>query len=164
MTSSKRFRLDSRCVKAWRAAAFLTTLPIAVLALIAGTSFLIGMPGWTTTSSVVGVWCVLVLIAVVAIGPLPAWAYRHWSYRINVESVELRHGIVWQSSVSIPVSRLQHIDLHVGPLERRLGLASLELHTAGTRNASQTIPGLNRETAEQIRDQLVEASGKRRST
>ena len=76
----------------------------------------------------------------------PQRDYACWSYRINQRVVELRHGVIWHVAVSIPLSRLQHVDLHRGPLERRYGLASLELHTAGTSHASdRSIDFLHRE-------------------
>jgi membrane protein YdbS with pleckstrin-like domain len=59
----------------------------------------------------------------------------------------------------LPLSRLQHVDLHRGPLERAFGLASLILHTAGTHEARITIPGLDADEAVRLRDRLVEVGG-----
>jgi membrane protein YdbS with pleckstrin-like domain len=59
----------------------------------------------------------------------------------------------------IPLTRLQHVDLSRGPLERRFGVASLEVFTAGTQSASHEIPHLQSETGFQLREDLVEAAG-----
>src|SRR5688500_16806990 len=66
----------------------------------------------------------------------PGRAYRAWGYRIDDRVLELRSGVVFQVSQLLPLARLQHVDLRRGPLERSLGLASLALHTAGTREAT----------------------------
>jgi hypothetical protein len=51
------------------------------------------------------------------------------------------------------------VDLHSGPIQRSLGLASLILHTAGTHHATIMIPGLDTVEAARLRDQLVAVGG-----
>jgi hypothetical protein len=48
-------------------------------------------------------------------------------------------------------------DINHGPLDRRLGLATLRVYTAGTRLASVTLDGLPEARALQLRDALVAA-------
>ena len=54
----------------------------------------------------------------------------------------------------VPFGRVQHIDVSEGPVERRFRLATLILHTAGTRSAAVSLPGLTREEAESMRDRI----------
>ncbi|MEM9645834.1 MAG: PH domain-containing protein [Planctomycetota bacterium] len=114
---------------------------------------------WVFTG-IAAVWMVLLALAWWCIVEGPSRLFRGWSYRIDEKVVELRHGILWRSAVSIPISRLQHVDLHRGPFEKRIELATLEMHTAGTRHASHRIPGLREAVAESIRDHLVDAIGR----
>ena len=100
-------------------------------------------------------WCLTVAAAVVFVRWWPHWEYNSWSYRVGDQILELRYGVVWQVAVAIPLLRLQHVDLHRGPLERRWGLASLQVYTAGTRDASHRLPGLDITTAERVRDRLM---------
>ena len=88
----------------------------------------------------------------------PKREYDRWSYEMTDQTLELRFGVIWEKAVLIPLSRLQHVDLHRGPLERHFGLSSLEIHTAGTKNASHKIPGLEPDIAIQLRDELVRAA------
>lgn len=88
----------------------------------------------------------------------PPRRYRGWSYRLGTETVDLRQGVFWHSFVLIPLTRIQHVDVHQNLLERQLGLATLEVHTAGTRNASHSLPGLNWDSALELRDRIVAAS------
>jgi uncharacterized protein len=71
----------------------------------------------------------------------------------------IRRGVWWQVTQLLPLSRLQHIDLKRGPWERKLGLATLTLHTAGTHAATLTLSGLSVEDAERLRDRLVAVGG-----
>lgn len=109
---------------------------------------------------VLTIWGALAGWGVLNIVWWPTWEHARWSYRLGNDVIELKHGIVWHVAITIPLSRLQHVDLHQGPLERKWGLASLELHTAGTRDASHRIPGLDVAVAGELRDQLIETANK----
>lgn len=147
--------LDARVIGLWRLTGLLFWVIVSGVTLFVSAVFLIGFSGvWVRTL------ISFLAVAIVICGACLLWfwppvSFRRWAYRLDERVVRLRHGVLWQTSVSIPVSRLQHVDLHRGPLERRFGLASLEMHTAGTQNASHRIPGLSIERAEVLRDRLV---------
>ncbi|MDG2221848.1 MAG: PH domain-containing protein [Rubripirellula sp.] len=105
-------------------------------------------------------WVVLLIIGVVLAWMIPQRRYRHWSYQLGDQVLVVRHGVISRVTVAIPLSRLQHVDLHDGPVTRRFGLSSLEVHTAGTRAASHVIPGLSHQTARELRDQLIAAANR----
>ena len=88
----------------------------------------------------------------------PSVSHRHRRYRLDPESIEIQKGVLWRSSVTVPCSRVQHADVAQGPLERRLGLATLTLHTAGTDHASVTLEGIEYDRALALRDHLVGAA------
>lgn len=85
----------------------------------------------------------------------PAVAYRFISYRVDTDALEIRSGVYFRSVTTVPKSRVQHTDVSQGPLQRRFGLATLTVHTAGTENAEVEVPGLTHEVALQIRDHLL---------
>lgn len=89
----------------------------------------------------------------------PGRLYQAWAYRIDEKVLETRSGLIFRILRLLPLSRLQHVDLHRGPLERAFGLASLVLHTAGTHEANITIPGLDEKEAVRLRDHLIEVGG-----
>jgi membrane protein YdbS with pleckstrin-like domain len=89
----------------------------------------------------------------------PPRLYRSWGYRIDGRVIETRSGLLFQVTRLLPLSRLQHVDLQRGPIERGFGLASLVMHTAGTHEAHITIPGLDSNEAERLRDHLVAIGG-----
>jgi hypothetical protein len=81
--------------------------------------------------------------------------YRRFSYALAPERIEIRRGVLWRTLTSVPKSRVQHIDVAQGPLERRYGLATLSIYTAGTEYARVDLPGLTYARAVDIRDRLL---------
>ena len=81
------------------------------------------------------------------------WLYTRW--RLDDEGFRLRKGRWWQKEIFIPRSRVQHLDIHNGPMERNRGLATLVIHTAGTQSHALKQGGFSLETATQLRNALV---------
>ncbi|HVR80800.1 MAG TPA: PH domain-containing protein [Luteimonas sp.] len=86
---------------------------------------------------------------------LGAKHYRHTHWRLDGDGFTLRRGRMWRSETRVPQSRVQHLDLKRGPLERRYGLSTLVIHTAGSRHSAVSVAGLDAADAEQLRDQLA---------
>lgn len=109
-------------------------------------------------------WAAPVIVAAVFgfVGLLTWWmiawppvAYRHLSYRVDADGLEIRGGVYFRAVTTVPKSRVQHTDVSQGPLQRKYGLATLTVHTAGTMNAQVQLPGLPHEVALRIRDHLL---------
>jgi membrane protein YdbS with pleckstrin-like domain len=106
---------------------------------------------------------VLTLVAWLAVAVLLAWLaqrwpdidYRHVRYRLDSQGIDIRLGVLWRKVISVPRSRIQHIDVAQGPLERRYGLAVISIYTAGTEFAKVDLPGLPYPRALRIRDHLL---------
>ncbi|QNH11173.1 PH domain-containing protein [Xanthomonas sp. SI] len=81
--------------------------------------------------------------------------HRRIRWRLNAQGLDLRRGRLWQSEVHVPMSRVQHLDLRRGPLERAARLATLVVHTAGTRHNAVAVPGLDQADAERLRERLA---------
>jgi len=96
----------------------------------------------------------VVSLTLLALVFLPRRRYRAWGYREDEDELHVRHGLLMRVRTIVPFGRVQHIDISHGPVERRLGLATLTLHTAGTRTASVSLPGLLEAEAEQMRDRI----------
>jgi hypothetical protein len=84
----------------------------------------------------------------------PIRRYRAWGYRLDAEELLLRHGLWTHVETSVPLRRVQHLDIAQGPLERSFRVTRLVLHTAGTASSQVMLPGLSRATAEAIRDEI----------
>jgi membrane protein YdbS with pleckstrin-like domain len=89
----------------------------------------------------------------------PAWHHQYLRYRVDRRGLRIQRGVLWRKVVSIPTTRVQHTDVTQGPLQRNYGLATLVLHTAGTKDASITLSGLSHEVALRLRDHLLPHDG-----
>jgi len=85
----------------------------------------------------------------------PAAKYRHFCWALDDSGLEIHRGVFWKLKIAVPVARVQHADVSQGPLQRQYGIGTLTIHTAGTRNASVDLPGLNHDIALQLRDHLI---------
>lgn len=119
-------------------------VPIVVLALIAVTVD----TGWP--------WFVAG-----AIGLLAAWSLwaigrqtRSIGYAERDEELLVRTGIMWRRIVVVPYGRLQYVDVIAGPLDRMLGIARVQLHTASA-GSDAAIPGLTPDDAARLRERLT---------
>jgi membrane protein YdbS with pleckstrin-like domain len=98
-----------------------------------------------------GVFALLALVVVVL---YPRRRYRAWGYREGADEILIRSGLLKRVKTVVPFGRVQHIDISQGPVERQYGLATLILHTAGTRGSSVPLPGLAQGEAERLRDAI----------
>jgi membrane protein YdbS with pleckstrin-like domain len=102
-------------------------------------------------------WHIPALVAItgfVLLATLPTRRHRAWAWREDEDELHIRHGLLVRTHTIVPFGRVQHIDTAQGPLERPFGLATLILHTAGTRGAAVPLPGLARDVAERLRDRI----------
>ena len=90
-----------------------------------------------------GVIVTLMLVAVARV-----FEVRRLAYQLREHDLSLRSGVFTHKVESLPFSRVQHVNVHRGPIERSLGLATLQVSTAGP---DISIPGLKHADAERIK-------------
>lgn len=79
--------------------------------------------------------------------------------RLREQDILFKHGMFWRSVTIVPFNRIQHLETHRGPIERKLGLASLKFYTAGGAGADLKVAGLEAQRAEQIKQYVLQKSG-----
>lgn len=82
--------------------------------------------------------------------------FPYLAYAVREKDVISQHGWITRSVRICPNKRIQNCSVQSGPLERRAGLASLTIYTAGSDNADIRIPGLLQEEAEQLRHFILQ--------
>ncbi|MFJ4713263.1 PH domain-containing protein [Streptomyces sp. NPDC088785] len=87
--------------------------------------------------------------------PMLGRNWRSWRYAERADDLLISRGVLWREETIVPYGRMQLVEVTSGPLERRFGLASLQLHTAAAATDA-TIPGLVPAEAERLRDRLTE--------
>jgi uncharacterized protein len=103
-----------------------------------------------------------VVAVIVAVAAFAWWwpgvRYRHWRYRLGDDALELSFGPIIRTESVIPYFRVQHVDTSAGPIERKLGLANLKVHTASAATDA-VLPGLAAAEADAIRRRMLERAG-----
>ncbi|MFZ5870919.1 MAG: PH domain-containing protein [Actinomycetota bacterium] len=103
-------------------------------------------------------WPLLGLLPVVGVGAWLWWLIarqvRAWGYSESEDDLLIRKGVMFRSMVVVPYGRMQYVDVQAGPLDRKLGIAKVQLHTASA-STDAVIPGLPPEEAARLRDRLA---------
>ncbi|WP_374999666.1 PH domain-containing protein [Aeromicrobium sp. CTD01-1L150] len=140
-------------------------------------------PALATARRLVALPCLLLPALALSVGaatPLPAWLravfavgalalltaavltwvwagrnQRSWGYAEAEDDLLVTRGVMFKRLVAVPYGRMQFVDVSAGPIARRLGIATVTLHTASTETAAD-IPGVPAEEARRLRNSLTE--------
>jgi membrane protein YdbS with pleckstrin-like domain len=133
----------------------LTALPIVVG--LAAALVLANVDGWPAR---IGIG-----LALLTAGALAGWGmgrarWRRTRWMLDERGLSVQRGLIWRKEVLVPRTRVQHLDLERGPIERRFGLATLVVHTAGTRMNALRQHGFLDADAVALRDALLPESNR----
>jgi len=147
--------VDPRSVRIARIIGVPLTLVISMVPLIFITIgwALGGIPGAVYLALLGGLLLLLSLL-VLFVYKWPAARHRRLRYLVDEGGLRIRSGVFWRKVSWIPISRVQHTDFSQGPVQRRFGLATLTVHTAGTAGASISLEGLEHGIAKRLCDHL----------
>ena len=147
--------VDPLTVKIARIIGFSVILPISMapLMLITIGWAVGGIPGLVYLG-LLGALLSLVSLFLVLAYKWPAARHKRLRYLVHEGGLRIRRGVLWRTVIWIPISRVQHTDFSQGPVQRRCGLATLTVHTAGTAGASISLAGLEYEMASRLCDHL----------
>ena len=113
-------------------------------------------------------WLILIILAKIVFDFF--WAhlsYRFYKYELTELGFRKELGVIYKQYVTIPYDRIQNVDIYRGILARILGLSDLNIQTAGSSagmiGGEGRLPGLSKEMAEQLRDELLQRAKGARS-
>lgn len=139
-------RLAPQIVTVWRLSLAIGGLLALLPAVVAG---LVLRP----TLGGIGAGAGLVLLAAGTVW-YPRARFERWRWRLGRLALELHHGVLIRREMGVPYFRIQHIEITRGPLERALGLASLQVTTASA-TGSASLPGIPAGDAPRVRAELL---------
>ena len=154
--SDQFWRLDRRNVQVERISGliFASILMAVVLTTVIVFWFILGLNWlWYT---VAGVALALTAASFLFAIFWPSMSYKHASWRLDREGLEIRQGVLFRHWITVPLGRVQHADVSQGPLQRQFDIGTLTVHTAGTQHASIPLQGLAHTTAIELRDLIVQ--------
>jgi putative membrane protein len=125
-------------------------LPVVAVVLLAGAGNLDGR-----------LYGVLAAVVAVVLAGVARWFTTR--YRVADERVELRSGLVFRSSRSVPRDRIRTVDLTAGPVHRVFGLSVLKVgtgqRTEGTVQGELALDAVSATEADGLRRRLLERAG-----
>lgn len=100
---------------------------------------------------------ILWIIAILALITLTYVYFADQKKRYALRELDLHFtsGLIFRKTVSQPILRIQHVELKRGPIDRKVGLAKLQVFSAGGALHTFEIPGLPVEDAESIRQFII---------
>jgi len=149
-------RLDPRAVPCERIAGWVRSLVMFLLGCVGLLFYWTGRdPRLLRSLLLVGLLFLVVTLSLLATLILPRLAWSHASWRLLPLVLEIRRGVLFRRVISVPRARVQHTDVERGPIERRFGLATLVIYTAGHDDSEIRLEGLEHGVALALRDRLL---------
>lgn len=140
-------KLDKRILVSWRIARLFAILIIGIV-LATVTVILYRQAFFAPYIFYAYIFDVIILfLMLITIFLFPAIEYRQWGYIISDDRIEIKHGIFFIKNIVIPIVRVQHITIAQGPINRKLGISIINIHTA---SGQFIIEGISIEDASSI--------------
>lgn len=107
------------------------------------------------------VWIIAGCVALACVICLPIHiflinkGFSYKGYAIREYDIHYKTGYFTRKITTIPIHRIQHLEIRQGFISRILKLAKLVVYTAGDHGADLSIKGISVETAEDIKQLLT---------
>mgnify|MGYP000309563063 FL=1 len=102
-------------------------------------------------------WAIVVVAAFGTFSMLYGYLYdRAIAYQVRELDITMYSGVFFKKVVTQPFLRLQHIELKRGPIERKFGLATIQVFSAGGSQHTFSLPGLTLKQATSLRQYILE--------
>ena len=101
---------------------------------------------------------ILAAAAIVLLTVLPAvvavLGFPRKGYLVREKDVSYQRGLLTYKVTSVPLNRIQHVEVNQGVLAKLLGLSSVKIYTAGGNYSDLSIPGLRVDEAKRLKEFL----------
>lgn len=94
---------------------------------------------------------ILVLWALVDMISIP-YRYAFHQYAIFEDRIEIKRGFIFRNQVTVPIARVQNVDIEQGPILRYKNLYKISIYTSAD---SHDIAAVTKEESESIKTQVM---------
>ena len=81
--------------------------------------------------------------------------FKRKKYALREKDILYQSGLFWRTNTVIPFNRIQHAEVSQGPIERLFNLSVLRIFTAGGSSSDINIPGIQPQTANDIKEYIL---------
>ncbi len=131
----------------------LTLLALIIALFVHFQNFMPISPNAVKTVPIICVILALILLGKTIFG---FFADKRKFYALRNQDLSYISGLIFKKAVTQPILRIQHVELKRGPIDRKLGLAKIQVFSAGGATHTFEIPGLEVDTAESIRQFILD--------
>ena len=150
-------QLDPRVQRLWALEWALAALVCGIVTTLVAIPLALADNGWAAVVvALVGGALTLGLIGLAVVQP--RLAYRRFGYEITELGLYVARGRLWRRWQVVPHARVQTVDTKRGPLERFVGLVSVEVTTASASGGTD-VPGLDPVVADGLVEELARRAG-----
>lgn len=82
------------------------------------------------------------------------WQYRNFTFHVEGDELIIHKGVLVKEKKTVPIERIQSIQVTKNVIQRVLGVVALKVDTAGSKGSELEIPALERPRADALRDLL----------
>ena len=82
--------------------------------------------------------------------------FKRKKYALRERDIVYQQGLIWRKFVVLPFNRVQHAEVHQGPIERIFDLGKLKVYTAGGSSSDLTISGLEVKKAQSLKHFILQ--------
>jgi len=142
----EEFKPHPNMVKLYRIYLCLAVMPVVIAGILVTWGVLIVDPSLAYIPAIV-----FFLPVAVAAGFVLYWSsryYRSITYRLTQDEVIVERGVWWKVRSTVPYSRVMSVETLQGPISRMLGIATVDVYTAGFTGVSGGTGGPRAKRAE----------------
>ena len=145
-------RISKESIRVWRLSNILEEATILIV--LGGLWYLSELYDWKQWIT----YLLIVLIGLTIITAIytiilgPYYKYKTWRYGIDEEYVQIKRGYFIEEYTVIPMTKVEYVSTHQGPLLRKYQLYDVEI---GTTTTNHTIPAIPAEQAMALREQIA---------
>lgn len=111
-----------------------------------------------TTTTIVFISSGLLLFAIIH-RATQELSFGFRAFALREQDIIYQQGWLVRKKEICPLSRVQHCSVNASVIERKYGLATLELFTAGSNGADITIRGLTTQQAAMLKEVIIQKTG-----
>jgi len=122
-------------------------------------------PGSLATGSPVAVLLIL-LSALFAVAAVAAYQYLYWrnfEYSVEHDGLKIVSGVISKNDRDIPLKRIQNVDINRNILQRILGIAKVNIETAGGGRTEASLKYADYKGAQKLQKDVRELKNRRKS-
>ncbi len=88
-------------------------------------------------------------------------SYYKRGHALRAYDIIYKEGVLYNNITTISFNRVQHCEISQGPLDQLFDLYTLKVFTAGGQSSDLEVPGLDKETANGLKEYIVDATAQK---